>query len=284
MTDRHVVVLAGGLTHERDVSLRSGSRIARRVAPQRPRGDRAGRGRRPDPLAGRDRPDAAIVALHGGRGENGAVQGILQMAGIPYVGTPSQNCRLAWDKNIAKNLVSRAGFSHPEVDHAVARHVPGSRRAATDRACWSSYLGLPLMIKPHHGGSALGATAVRIGRGPAGRAGRRLRLRRRSWWSRSSSGTELAITVIDDADGARALPAVEIVLAGDIFDYESRYTAGLTTYHTPARVDPTRSPPRPPISRSARIARSACATCPAPMPSSTPTASSTSWRSTSPPA
>ena len=101
MTDRHVVVLAGGLTHERDVSLRSGSRLAESLR-------RSGIDvtiRDVDatvlPWLTEHRPDAAVVALHGGRGENGAVQEVLEMAGIPYVGTPSHNCRLGWDKATA---------------------------------------------------------------------------------------------------------------------------------------------------------------------------------------
>src|SRR3954447_19092638 len=89
MSDRSVVVLAGGLTHEREVSLRSGSRVTEALR------------RQGIEVAVRDadasllpwlldvKPDAAIIALHGGRGENGAVQGVLELAGVPYLGTRS---------------------------------------------------------------------------------------------------------------------------------------------------------------------------------------------------
>ena len=232
---RHVVVLAGGLSHERDVSLRSGSRLyeslrnlGMEVTLRDVDSDLI-------PWLVETKPDAAIIALHGGRGENGAIQGILEMVGIPYLGTPTKNCRLAWEKNIAKNLVERSGFTTPpwmSLSHNTFRDLGAG--ALIDALV--GYLGLPLMVKPQHGGSALGASVVRAaGELPAALVGA---------FAYGDiivvevfvDGVELAITVIEEADGARALPAVEIAPSSGIFDYESRYTAGLTTYFTPARL------------------------------------------------
>jgi D-alanine-D-alanine ligase len=232
---RHVVVLAGGLSHERDVSLRSGSRLyeslrhlGMEVTLRDVDSDLI-------PWLVETKPDAAIIALHGGRGENGAIQGILEMVGIPYLGTPTKNCRLAWEKNIAKNLVERSGFTTPpwmSLSHNTFRDLGAG--ALIDSLV--GYLGLPLMVKPQHGGSALGASVVRSAEElPAALVGA---------FAYGDlvvvevfvEGVELAITVIEEADGARALPAVEIAPSSGIFDYESRYTAGLTTYFTPARL------------------------------------------------
>ena len=126
---RHVVVLAGGLSHERDVSLRSGSRLHEAL---RDLGmEVTVRDTDVDliPWLAETKPDAAIITLHGGRGENGAIQGILEMVGCPTSGHPRQNCRLACEKNIAKNLVRARRFHHPTMDLHVAQHFPGSRRA-----------------------------------------------------------------------------------------------------------------------------------------------------------
>ena len=232
---RHVVVLAGGLSHERDVSLRSGSRLyeslrhlGMEVTLRDVDSDLI-------PWLVETKPDAAIIALHGGRGENGAIQGVLEMVGIPYLGTPSKNCRLAWEKNIAKNLVERNGFTTPpwmSLSHNTFRDLGAG--ALIDSLV--GYLGLPLMVKPQHGGSALGASVVRSAEElPAALVGA---------FAYGDlvvvevfvDGVELAISVIEEADGARALPAVEIAPTSGIFDYESRYTAGLTTYFTPARL------------------------------------------------
>lgn len=235
----HVVVLAGGLTHERDVSLRSGSRLAEAL-----------RGRGNDvtvrdadaellPWLASHTPDAAVIALHGGRGENGAVQAVLEMAGVPFPGTASHDCRFAWDKATAKNLMRRAGFTTPNwftLSHSTFRDLG----ASSLMELLVSSLGMPIMLKPYQGGSALGATAVRdVADLPAALVssfayGEVLLV------ERFVTGTEIAVTVIDDsADGGgepRALPAVEVSFPGDVFDYEARYTAGLTTYYTPARL------------------------------------------------
>ena len=83
---RHVVVLAGGLTHEREVSLRSGSRLTEALRRQGLEVTVRDADAALLPWLTEAKPDAAIIALHGGRGENGAMQGVLEMAGVPYLG------------------------------------------------------------------------------------------------------------------------------------------------------------------------------------------------------
>ncbi|WP_037363975.1 D-alanine--D-alanine ligase family protein [Nakamurella lactea] len=233
---RHVVVLAGGLTHERDVSLRSGSRLAESL--RRDGHDVTVRDADSDlvPWLASQRPDAAVIALHGGRGENGAVQGVLEMMGIPFPGTASHDCRFAWDKPTAKSLMRRAGFPTPDwftLSHSTFRDLGASSLIEL----LVSSIGLPLTLKPHQGGSALGTNVVRAaGELPASLVssfgyGEVVLV------ERFVTGREIAVTVIDDGSGPRALPAVEVSFPGDVFDYDARYTAGMTTYHTPARLD-----------------------------------------------
>jgi D-alanine-D-alanine ligase len=232
---RHVVVLAGGLSHERDVSLRSGSRLHEALKGSGM--DVTLRDTDADliPWLAEAKPDAAIITLHGSRGENGAIQGILEMSGVPYLGTPSKNCRLAYEKNIAKNLVQRAGFTTPQwmsLSHSTFRDLG----AQTLISLLVSYLGLPLMVKPQHGGSALGATPVRAAEDLPAALVNAFAYGEIAVVEQFVDGVELAITVLENEDGIEALPAVEISPTSGIFDYESRYTAGLTTYFTPARL------------------------------------------------
>ncbi len=233
--DRHVVVLAGGLTHERDVSLRSGSRMAealrRRGLEVTVRDADAGL----LPYLAAQRPDAAVIALHGGRGENGAVQGVLDMAGVPYPGTGTHNCRLSWDKPTAKTLVDRAGFRTPNW-FTLAHNTFRDLGAATLIDALVGHLGLPLMFKPHQGGSALGASMVRTAPEVPHALVTAFAYGEVVLVEQFVEGTEIAVSVIEDGAGPRALPAVEIVPDSGVFDYESRYTAGLTRYHTPARL------------------------------------------------
>src|SRR6187402_69406 len=108
-----VLVLAGGISHERDVSLRSGRRVADSLAQHGINVEL----RDPDAsllsYLAATRPDVVWPALHGASGEDGALRGLLDFIGIPYVGSTSDSARLAWDKPTAKVLVSRAGVSTP---------------------------------------------------------------------------------------------------------------------------------------------------------------------------
>lgn len=237
MSDNHVLVLAGGLSHEREVSLRSGSRLAGAL---RQSGFevslRDADGELLDWISAHG-PDAAVVALHGGRGENGSVQAALEMVGVPFVGSGSPSCRLAWDKATAKALVGRAGHSTPPwvtLSHDAFRDLG----AAALLTAVGARLEFPLVIKPDMGGSALGVQVVADAASlPSALVG--------SFAygdvlviERCVVGTEVAVTVIDGSDGPVALPAVEVVPRDGMFDYEARYTAGMTTYHTPARLTP----------------------------------------------
>ncbi len=235
LEDLSVVVLAGGLDLERDVSLHSGRRVADalravRVPARVLDADGALLGRLRD-----DPPDAVFVALHGEAGEDGALRTVLDLLDVPYVGTPAAACRIAWDKPNAKAVVRAAGLSTPDwvaLPHSTFRELGAV--AVLDRIV--ARLGSPLMVKPAQGGSALGAQQVLdAGELPSAMV---------SGFSYGETvliepfvtGVEVAVTVVDLGSGPQALPAVEIVPFSGVFDYASRYTAGMTTYHTPARL------------------------------------------------
>ncbi|GAA5157909.1 MULTISPECIES: D-alanine--D-alanine ligase family protein [Amycolatopsis] len=230
-----VAVLAGGLSHERDVSLRSGRRLSAALRDQGLTVEEW------DTDAGlldrlrRDRPDAAVIALHGGEGENGSVQTILEMLKVPYVGTSSQGCRRAWDKPTAKALVAEAGFSTPDwvaLPNSTFREL--GAQPVLDAIVED--LGLPLILKPDQGGSALGTQVVRdAAELPAAMVGC-FAYGDTVLAERLIDGTEIAVGVVERDGGPQALPAVEIVPESGIYNYTSRYTAGLTDFFAPARL------------------------------------------------
>lgn len=182
------------------------------------------------------RPDAVVIALHGGEGENGSIQTVLEMLELPFVGADSHACRRAWDKPTAKAELARAGLLTPDwvvLPHTTFREL--GAQAVLDAMVHR--LGLPLMLKPDQGGSALGAQVVReASELPAAMVGC-LAYGDTVLAEQLIAGVEVAVTVIDGADGPQALPAVEIVPEAGVYDYTSRYTAGLTNFHTPARLD-----------------------------------------------
>jgi D-alanine-D-alanine ligase len=231
-----VLVLAGGLSHERDVSLRSGRRVAdalRSVAvevEQRDVDASLVERLRNDP------PDAVFPVLHGVTGEDGALRQVLDLYGVPYVGADAAACRTAFDKPVASTMVQSAGLRTPEsvvLGHDTFRELG----AAALMEAVVGQIGLPLVVKPARGGSALGASIVRTieelpsamvncyAYGPV------------ALIERYVDGIEVAVTVVDTGDGPRALPAVEIQPDSGFYDYEARYTAGATQFVVPARLD-----------------------------------------------
>lgn len=242
MTDLHrLVVLAGGLSHERDVSLRSGRRAVDALKAVGVEAFLADADAALLATLANERPDAAILALHGGPGESGALRTVLDLAGVPSVGATAQASRVAFDKPAAKAVLRTAGLSTPDwvtLPATTFREIG----AASLLGRITEALGLPLMVKPAQGGSSLGASAVM----PGADSTSDLATAMVSAFSydedvlleRLVAGTEVAVSVIDLGDGPIALPVVEIVPISGVFDYEHRYTPGTVTYFTPARLEP----------------------------------------------
>ncbi|SOC52369.1 D-alanine-D-alanine ligase [Blastococcus aggregatus] len=229
------VVLAGGLTFEREVSLSSGTQVVEELT--RVGLDAELRDADADLLPGlaASPADAVFIALHGATGEDGALRAVLDLAGVPYVGSPAAACRLAWDKPAAKSVVRSAGITTPDwvaLPHSTFRELG----AGTVLDLMVARLGLPLMVKPASGGSALGVQRInRVEDLPAAMVscfayGDTVMV------ERYVEGVEVALAVIDLGDGPQALPAVEITPESGVFDYTARYTPGLTEYHAPARI------------------------------------------------
>ena len=229
-----VVVLAGGLSHERDVSLRSGRRVAEALRSSGLDVSVHDVDSALLPALAEARPDLVWPLLHGSTGEDGSVRDILELVGLRYGGTGPRASRVAWSKPIAKTVVARAGLSTPDfvtLPQSLFRELGAGRVLESLLARF----GLPLVVKPSHGGSALGVTLVR-GAGDLPRA----MVDAFAYYDtalveQAVEGRELAVSVIEDADGPRALPAVEIVTDGP-YDYDARYNAGRTEYFTPARL------------------------------------------------
>jgi D-alanine-D-alanine ligase len=183
-----------------------------------------------------ERPEAVVVALHGGDGENGSVQTVLEILGVPFVGTDSRACRLAWDKPTAKAAFMRAGLTTPDwvvLPHAIFREL--GARDVLDAIV--ARLGLPLIVKPDQGGSALGTRLVQSDADLPAAMVDCLAYGSAVLVERFVAGTEVAISVCADP-APRALPVVEIVPEGGVYDYAARYTPGSTTFHCPARLAP----------------------------------------------
>lgn len=216
-----VAVLFGGDSGEREVSLKSGEAV---LAALRRRGVQA-EGVDPRhvdlatlPASGFAR---AWIALHGPGGEDGTVQGALEVLGIPYTGSGVMGSALAMDKLRTKRLAAAVGVATPE---SVVLRNEADCAEALER------LGLPLFVKPATQGSSLGMSKVTEAAAlvPAWRAA--AALDEQVFAERWMEGAEYTVAVLH----RRVLPAIRIEYAGTFYDYEAKYLRDDTRYHCPA--------------------------------------------------
>jgi D-alanine-D-alanine ligase len=237
-----VTVLQGGRSLERGVSLRSGAHV--QEALRRAGHEALALDTGPELVTQlrEQAPDAVFVALHGSDGENGTVQGLLELLGIPYTGSGPGSCIRATDKALAKHLMGEASIPTPEFRSFAEESLEGLGLAEALSELERSP-GYPLVVKPSHGGSALG---VKFAAGAADLPNALVAAFSyddRVVLERYVKGRDLAVSVLDRADGderpnePQALPVVEAIpREQDFYAYESRYEIGMTTFACPAEL------------------------------------------------
>ena len=230
-----VLILAGGISHERDVSLKSGRRVADALT-------EAGvevEIKEPDnELIGHliaTRPDVVWSTLHGSVGEDGSLQDLMQLAQIKFVGSEAEAARLAWNKPVAKTIAERQGLQTPK-SISLPRSTFRELNAESVLAMVGTELGFPLIVKPAKSGSAQGVTKVESAKDFSKAMVDAFAYDDLVMVEKFVPGTEVSVSVIDLGVGPVALPAVEIVPESGSFGYNERYTPGETSYFVPARV------------------------------------------------
>jgi D-alanine-D-alanine ligase len=229
MKTKRIGILMGGLSAEREISLRTGEAVYEALAARGYDVTRVIVGDDVDRVL-RERPiDVAFLALHGTYGEDGCIQGLLEILGIPYTGSGVLASALAMDKLKAKELFRLHNVPTPPyygLDAAQferLEEVHGS-------------FGFPAFVKPRRQGSSVGAgKATTLGELRA-LAAEALRHDRCALVERFVTGKEVAVGVLD----GRALGAIEIAPKSGFYDYTAKYTKGGSEYFFPARLPPTR--------------------------------------------
>lgn len=230
LSDLHVAVLMGGISPEREVSLVSGAACADALEGQVARVSRVDAGRDLAQVLAEVKPDVAFNALHGAWGEDGCVQGILETLAIPYTHSGVLASALAMDKAKAKAVLSAAGVDVPggglfDRREVAARHV----------------MAPPYVVKPNAQGSSVGVFIVREGanRPPQEVAADGWTFGEQVMVEPYVAGKELAVAVMDEPSGPRALAVTDIVAAGGgFYDYDAKYAEGGSRHVLPAPIPP----------------------------------------------
>jgi D-alanine-D-alanine ligase len=236
-----VAVLKGGSSLERSVSLRSGARAQQALS--RLGHEVAAIDAGEDLVAQLHEcgPEAVFVALHGGDGEDGTVQGLLEVIGLPYTGSGPAACMRATDKALAKYLMREAGIPTPDFT-AIKESAIKELGVASALGDIERKLGFPLVVKPASQGSALGVKFARSSEELPGAIVGALSYDRKVVIERYVKGRDLAVSVLDAqnaTDDPLALPVVEAIpREEEFYNYESRYEIGMTTFICPAELPP----------------------------------------------
>ena len=232
----NVIVLAGGLSHERDVSLRSGRRVAQAL---RETGHTVVEADINASLIGTIRAledPVVFPVLHGGAGEDGALREVFDLLDVAYVGSTGSASQIAFDKAVMTPTVAKAGLRTPP-QSALPTDMFRELGAGNLVGALASKIGFPMMVKPARSGSALGSAKVDDAAGlPAAVVGA-FSYGDVAIVAEFIEGTEIAVSVIDLGDGPVAMPAVEIRPSSGVYDYTARYTAGATRFLSPAPLD-----------------------------------------------
>jgi D-alanine-D-alanine ligase len=233
-----IAVLKGGRSLERHVSLKSGARVAESLRRLGHEVIELDVGHDLVDRLSADRPDAVFVALHGRDGEDGTVQELLEVMGIPYTGSRVSACIRASDKVLAKHAMRDAGIPTPDF-FAFSETAFRSLGAAQALPMIGRRLRFPIVVKPASQGSALGIKfAASDGDVPTALIAA-FSYDRKVLLERYVAGRELAVSVLSSGGEPRALPIVEAVPEADSFyDFESRYEIGRTRFICPAELDP----------------------------------------------
>lgn len=223
----------GGLSGEREVSLRSGENCYRALQSL---GYDVVRVDAVRDVAARlldERVEIAFLAVHGRYAEDGTLQGLLDIMGIPYTGSGVLASALGMNKVASKKVVRHSGVPTPDFCEFSAREP-----AAEAARRMVETLGLPVMLKPVEEGSSLGvvkcsteehlADCLESGRATYGRVFAECYVK----------GREITVGVLERPDGLEVLPVLELVPKNDFYDYEAKYTEGMTEFILPARLSP----------------------------------------------
>lgn len=234
MQQKHVLVLLGGKSTEREVSLRSGAAVADalreagfRVTEFDPAKEELSRIKDLQ-------PDCAFIALHGLGGEDGAIQGLLEWMGIPFTGPGVASSALCMDKILTKKVLAESGVPTADFVEIGNEGKRDPKKSAEDAM---NKLGLPLIFKACRQGSSIGTVIVRKKEEAAAALASLFSFGDNILAEKFLSGVELTVPIMGN-EKLQVLPVIRITSEGEYYDYHSKYTPGQSHHIIPADISP----------------------------------------------
>jgi D-alanine-D-alanine ligase len=224
-----VGVLYGGRSAEREVSLMSGTGVHQALLEAGVDAHLFDTGEKSLADLAAAGFERVFIALHGRWGEDGTIQGALELLGIPYTGSGPAACALAMDKVMTKRVWLHHALPTPRFVVMDADTVPES---VPER------LGLPLIVKPTHEGSTLGLTKVNLPGSMTGAYELAAKFDEYVLAEEFVAGRELTVAILGGGKDARALPVIEIIAPGGNYDFKNKYYTDDTRYVCPAELPP----------------------------------------------
>lgn len=223
-----VAVLMGGASAEREVSLMSGNGVLKALRSRGVDAHAFDPAERDLSELKKDGFERCFIALHGRFGEDGTVQGALELLGIPYTGSGVMASSMAIDKVMTKRVMISEGLPTPQY-----RLLRRGTYGAADIAALPDALGLPLIVKPAREGSSIGLTKVTERSGMADAVAQAEKLDADVLCEQFISGDEVTCPVLGTGAEARALPVIRIVAPDGNYDYQNKYFTDSTQYIVP---------------------------------------------------
>ncbi len=227
--DRKIGVLCGGLSNERDVSLRSGKNCLealKRLGYQN--AELVDVDRNIAETLKQKNIEIAYIALHGKYGEDGCIQGLLEILGIPYTGSGVQASSVAMDKAVTKNILKT--YKIPVIDSITVY-------LSKDLCNFNSNLDYPVMVKPLSEGSSIGMTKVNQPQDLIEAVDEAAKFKTGVMIEKYINGKSLTVGVLDLPNDTIATPILEFKTKTEWYDYEAKYTEGMTQFILPAEIN-----------------------------------------------
>ena len=183
----------------------------------------------------RERLDVVFIMLHGPRGEDGTIQGLLELAGLPYTGARVLASAVGMDKGAMKDMFRAHGL--PVVEYLVIRRADWQRDPAAVARVVAERIGFPCFVKPANLGSSVGISKVKAAQDLSAAMTLAMAHDRRALVERAVQGREVEVAVLGNDTPMASLPG-EVCYPGEWYDYETKYAAGQTTFQVPAPLSP----------------------------------------------